>query len=98
MTTGQTIAPAAAYEALFRAALPELPGTRHAPLRAWREASFARFRRLGFPGPKAEAWKYTSVRPLARETFTLPDRRCGRPGDDRALTCCRTGMRFIWCS
>ena len=70
--TGQTIAPADGYEALFADALPRLPGTRHARLRASREASFERFRALGFPGPKAEAWKYTSVRPIARERFALP--------------------------
>jgi Fe-S cluster assembly protein SufD len=70
--TGQSIAPADGYQALFTDALPRLPGTRHARLRAWREASFERFRTLGLPGPKAEAWKYTSVRPIARERFTLP--------------------------
>ena len=72
LVTGRTIAPADGYEALFADALARLPGTRHARLRASREASFERFRALGFPGPKAEAWKYTSVRPIARERFALP--------------------------
>ncbi len=89
MTTGQTIAPAGAYQALFDAALPGLPGTRHAPLRASREASFARFRTLGFPGPKAEAWKYTSVRALARETYALSDPAAVDRGDDRPLPAAR---------
>ena len=63
---------AARYPALFEAALAGLPGARHAdgPARGARP-SFERFRALGFPGPKAEAWKYTSVRPLAREQFAL---------------------------
>ena len=69
--TEPMIAPADDYGRLFAAALPELPGTRHARLREWREANFERFRRIGFPGPKSEAWKYTSVRPLAREAYTL---------------------------
>lgn len=70
--TGQRLEAADGYAALFAHALPQLPGNRDARLRAWREASFERFRALGFPGPKAEAWKYTSVRPIARERFTLP--------------------------
>jgi Fe-S cluster assembly protein SufD len=70
--TGHTILPADGYDALFAAARPHLPGHRHAPVRARRAASFERFRALGLPGPKAEAWKYTSVRPLAREQFALP--------------------------
>jgi Fe-S cluster assembly protein SufD len=72
--TEPMIAPGADYGRLFAAALPELPGTRHAPLRAWREANFERFRRIGFPGPKSESWKYTSVRPLAREAYALAPR------------------------
>jgi Fe-S cluster assembly protein SufD len=70
--TERTSAPTDGYGRLFEAALPELPGARRAPVRAWREASFERFRRIGFPGPKTEAWKYTSVRPLVREDYALP--------------------------
>jgi Fe-S cluster assembly protein SufD len=70
--TGQRLEAAEGYEALFAGALAHLPGSRDARLRAWREASFERFRTLGFPGPKAEAWKYTSLRPIARERFALP--------------------------
>jgi Fe-S cluster assembly protein SufD len=66
-----TIAPSEHYARLFEAALERLPGSRHGTLREWRQASFERFRALGFPGPKAEAWKYTSVRPLAREDYAL---------------------------
>ena len=68
------ITPADGYGRLFEAALPELPGARRAPVRAWREANFERFRRIGFPGPKTEAWKYTSVRPLTREDYALAPR------------------------
>jgi Fe-S cluster assembly protein SufD len=69
--TERTIAPGAPYPALFGAALPELPGSRHAGIRRLREASFERFMALGFPGPKSEAWKYTSVGRLARAEFEL---------------------------
>ena len=65
------IAPSERYAALFEAALPGLPGSGHAPVRDWRAASFERFRALGFPGPKVEAWKYTSVRPLVREEYAI---------------------------
>ena len=69
--THHSIAPGAPYPALFGAALPRLPGARHAGIRRLREASFDRFMQLGFPGPKTEAWKYTSVGRLARIEFDL---------------------------
>jgi Fe-S cluster assembly protein SufD len=65
------IAPSDRYQALFASALAQLPGAGHGAIRDWRQASFERFRALGFPGPKVEAWKYTSVRPLAREEYAL---------------------------
>jgi Fe-S cluster assembly protein SufD len=65
------IAPSERYGALFESALEHLPGVRHGALCDWRQASFERFRALGFPGPKVEAWKYTSVRPLVREDYAL---------------------------
>jgi Fe-S cluster assembly protein SufD len=69
--TERSIRPGAPYPALFGAALPQLPGSRHAGIRRLREASFERFMTLGFPGPKAEAWKYTSIGRLARAEFAL---------------------------
>jgi Fe-S cluster assembly protein SufD len=71
-TTVRSIAPDARYATLFGTALPRLPGARHGAIQRRREASFDRFLALGFPGPKAEAWKYTSVGPLARTRFDLP--------------------------
>ncbi len=77
--TPAMIAPSERYTALFETALDRLPGTRHGALREWRQASFERFRALGFPGPKLEAWKYTSVRPLARAEYALANAaRIGR--------------------
>src|SRR5919106_5292451 len=62
------------YRALFGEALADLPGAATLPCRRLREESFARFEVLGFPGPKAEAWKYTQLAPLAKLEFRLPER------------------------
>jgi Fe-S cluster assembly protein SufD len=69
---GQTLAAPPLYRDLFGAALPDLPGSAHPFNRRRREASFARFESLGLPGPKAEAWKYTPLAPLAGLPFQLP--------------------------
>jgi Fe-S cluster assembly protein SufD len=79
--TERLIVPDARYPALFGSALPQLPGARHPAVRRRREAGFERFMTLGFPGPKTEAWKYTSVGPLARTAFDLPSRRELRRAD-----------------
>jgi Fe-S cluster assembly protein SufD len=71
-TPHQRIAPPPHYRALFGAALRDLPGAATLPGRRLREQSFARFEALGFPGPKAEAWKYTQLAPLAKLDFRLP--------------------------
>src|ERR687892_1917656 len=71
-TTQQRIAPPAHYRALFGAALGDLPGAATLPCRRLREEGFARFEALGFPGPKAEAWKYTQLAALAKLEFRLP--------------------------
>src|ERR671918_1856346 len=73
-TTQQRIAPPPHYRALFGAALGDLPGAATLPCRRLREESFARFEALGFPGSKAEAWKYTQLAPLAKLEFRLPER------------------------
>jgi Fe-S cluster assembly protein SufD len=67
----RSISPGAPYPALFGAALPQLPGSRHAGIRRRRQESFERFMTLGFPGSKTEAWKYTSIARLARAEFAL---------------------------
>jgi Fe-S cluster assembly protein SufD len=73
-TTHQRIEPPAHFRALFGAALADLPGAATIPCRRLREASFARFEALGFPGPKSEAWKYTQLAPLTKLDFRLPKR------------------------
>ena len=70
-TAERSIAPGAPYPALFGAALPQLPGARHAVIRRRRADGFERFMALGLPGPKSEAWKYTPLGRLARTAFVL---------------------------
>ena len=85
-TAERSIAPGAPYPALFGAALPQLPGARHAAIRRRREAGFERFMALGLPGPKSEAWKYTPLGRLARTAFVLsPAIRVAR-ADDRTVS------------
>ena len=61
------IEPAADYGRLFDEVKGHLAGDTKQ-----REQSFARFRELGFPNQRAEAWKYTSLKSLAE---TAPGRR-----------------------
>jgi Fe-S cluster assembly protein SufD len=67
------ITPSERFEALFAEALPRLPGAAQPLVRRQREAGFERFRAAGFPGPKTEEWKYTSVGPLVRIEYALPE-------------------------
>jgi Fe-S cluster assembly protein SufD len=53
------------FERLTRAAEPAWLGT-------LRQEGFARFAARGFPGPREEAWRHTSVAPIARTAFALP--------------------------
>jgi Fe-S cluster assembly protein SufD len=41
-------------------------------LRSLREAAIARFAKLGFPTVRDEAWKYTSLAPITRRRFRVP--------------------------
>jgi Fe-S cluster assembly protein SufD len=50
------------YINAFRAAAPD-------PLRAEREAALARFGALGFPTRRQEAWRFTDLRPLERQSY-----------------------------
>ena len=40
-----------------------------------RRRAFERFERLGFPGPRDEAWRYTGVQPITGTNWTLTPRR-----------------------
>jgi Fe-S cluster assembly protein SufD len=56
----------------FRARIASRP---HEPIRQLREAAFAEFTSLGFPGPKLEDWKYTSVAAIAAIDWTVDSDR-----------------------
>jgi Fe-S cluster assembly protein SufD len=61
----------------FVAAWREFAAAGDAPrwLREWRAEAIARFAAAGFPGPRDEAWRFTSVAPLLEASFELPDGR-----------------------
>ncbi|HSR72472.1 MAG TPA: Fe-S cluster assembly protein SufD [Kiloniellales bacterium] len=50
-----------------------LPGAALPWLESLRESGLARFRELGLPNQKVEAWKYTSLRPLEKLRFVPAD-------------------------
>ncbi|MGH9396614.1 MAG: hypothetical protein ACRD18_07160, partial [Terriglobia bacterium] len=41
-------------------------------LRTLREDAFGHFCEMGFPTAKDEAWRFTNVAPISRESFALP--------------------------
>ncbi|MFQ6017640.1 MAG: Fe-S cluster assembly protein SufD [Kiloniellaceae bacterium] len=53
----------------FGACKAELPGMGLSWVRDLREAGIERFAAHGLPSPRLEAWKYTSLRPLAKLDF-----------------------------
>jgi Fe-S cluster assembly protein SufD len=61
------IEPTADYAKLFEQMKGDLPGDA-----ARRAECFARFQELGFPNQRAEAWKYTSLKPLAEKAPAAP--------------------------
>ena len=63
---------ALAAPAGYREAYSAVAQTGHASVDAARAAAYARFEQLGFPGPREEAWKYTSLRRLAARSFAPP--------------------------
>jgi Fe-S cluster assembly protein SufD len=62
-----TAGPVAHYRAAFEAL-----GSGKSQAAAQRAAAFERFAALGFPGPREEAWKYTSLRRLESRRFATP--------------------------
>jgi Fe-S cluster assembly protein SufD len=48
-----------------------LKGEKNDALRKLREKAFATFTEIGFPTPKHEDWKYTDVRPIAKEEWRM---------------------------
>lgn len=67
----QAIEPKDHYLAQFAEAKSRLPGAALPWLREKREAAIARFAQRGFPTTRDENWKYTSVRPIEKQPFSL---------------------------
>ncbi len=62
------------WETLMRALLRERSGE-PVPVRAMREAAFARFAELGFPTPSQEEWRLTPVQTIASSAWELAPNR-----------------------
>jgi Fe-S cluster assembly protein SufD len=75
------LAPSPAITERFSAARHRLPGANLPWMDALRGAAAERFQQSGFPTPKLEAWKFTSLDPLARLAFDAVD----RPVPDQAF-------------
>jgi Fe-S cluster assembly protein SufD len=67
MSAAVQTAPLTPYETAFEALRHRAGETAAA-----REQAFQRFRELGFPGSRDEAWKYTSLRRLETRRFAAP--------------------------
>ena len=64
-----------AYMDAFAVSRKCLPGQGVGWLDALRSRAIERFGEAGFPTPRDEMWKFTNLRPLTRQTFTLAPRR-----------------------
>jgi Fe-S cluster assembly protein SufD len=75
-------------------------GAAHAPtwLKDLRESGIARFHDLGFPNMKQEAWRFTSVAPIAEASFELakPPARIPTLEDIRPFLLLEAGYRLVF--
>ena len=59
------------YVAEFERATPAITGTQPSWLMGARQHALDRFQRLGLPTTRDEAWRFTSVAPIAERQFAL---------------------------
>ena len=64
------------FKALYAEAEDRLPGAGVSWVAQRRQAAMNRFVELGLPAPRDEEWKYTSLKPIEKRAFALPE-----PGD-----------------
>lgn len=64
------------FKALYAEAEKRLPGAGVSWVAQRRQAAMNRFAELGLPAPRDEEWKYTSLKPIEKRAFALPE-----PGD-----------------
>jgi Fe-S cluster assembly protein SufD len=77
-TTLETTSAKQAYLAAFERREKGLAGDRPA-LRRLRRSAIERFGQIGFPGPRNEDWKFTSLTPFLRTDFLAPPEGGDRP-------------------
>ncbi|HKJ71967.1 MAG TPA: Fe-S cluster assembly protein SufD [Gammaproteobacteria bacterium] len=61
------------FKGLYADAEDRLPGARVAWVAKRRQAAMSRFAELGLPAPRDEEWKYTSLKPIEKRAFALPE-------------------------
>ncbi len=57
------------YVDVYKGVASGLPGGSVPWVRRVRDSGLSRFREVGFPTPRDEDWKYTNVRPIAKQPF-----------------------------
>ncbi len=65
-------------------------------LRELRDAGFARFSSVGFPTTRDEDWRFTSVAPIVRTQFTLPDGKSHHVGALAELSLAVAAARLVF--
>jgi Fe-S cluster assembly protein SufD len=65
-------------------------------LRDLRDAGFARFSSVGFPTTRDEDWRFTSVAPIARTPFTLPNGTSHHAGALAELSPAAAAARLVF--
>lgn len=73
-----------------------LPGNDVSWMGDLRQANMARFAGLGLPTNRVEAWKYTSLRPLARKRFVPAPANLDLPGRDALPAPIEDGIRLVF--
>lgn len=68
----RNLTPSDAYAGIFAEALGRLPGA-ETPAETVRRAEFEKFAKIGFPGPKVEAWKYSPLGNIAKTALRPAD-------------------------
>jgi Fe-S cluster assembly protein SufD len=70
-TTVQAGSATEIYRRAFHSLEASLPGANRPAIARLRSSALASFEQAGFPGPRNEDWKFTSVTPITRTAFQL---------------------------
>ncbi len=84
------------YLSIFASVEKELAGGGAAWTAPLRKEAIARFEALGFPTTRHESWRYTSVKPITRTSFTLPSGH--EPDDLKVATIQRLALASEGCA